>query len=510
MRIFGFVAPVFLSTVLNAQGDAPRQQPTAAPPPPGPPIRKIETASAVSAATFGVITNVREVSGGRALVNDGTRRRLVLVDSTLKVLSVVLDSLSESANFYGTRAGALIPYRADSSLFIDPVSYALLVLDGDGKIARVRSVPRVDDVFQQTTPNPFGYPGVDAKGRIVYRMFARPAPPKVAPPAGVPYIPPEPDSAFIVAIDIDSRKVDTIGVIKIPKQELVIRMSESGGLSVNQTINPLPLSDDWAVLPDGSVAFIRARDYRIEYVRPDGSKASGPKLPFEWQRMLDEDKQKLVDSVKNAQRRTMMASYVGSMIRWANMYNRPYPPNFTVGEGFTLQPGLQKDWKLPPGVTFPANYIYACAPGEEATMRPTLPGAAPVAGMPMGGPPGMPAGMPSCIPAPIMITGGQTPPPPTMREVVVLPASDLPDYRPPIPITGGARADADGNLWIRTLPPKPQPGGIVFDIVSKDGELVDRIQPPPGYTLVGFGPGKVVYLSMRDAAGIHLARVRLR
>jgi hypothetical protein len=46
--------------------------------------------------------------------------------------------------------------------------------------------------------------------------------------------------------------------------------------------------------------------------------------------------------------------------------------------------------------------------------------------------------------------------------------------------------------------------------VSRKGELVDRIQIPQGYTIVGFGKGKVVYLSMRDAKGIHLARVRLR
>jgi HxlR-like helix-turn-helix len=50
----------------------------------------------------------------------------------------------------------------------------------------------------------------------------------------------------------------------------------------------------------------------------------------------------------------------------------------------------------------------------------------------------------------------------------------------------------------------------VYDVVSRQGELVDRIQLPQGYNLVGFGAGKVVYLSMRDAKGMHLARVRLR
>ncbi|MEX2285018.1 MAG: hypothetical protein WEE89_21200, partial [Gemmatimonadota bacterium] len=68
----------------------------------------------------------------------------------------------------------------------------------------------------------------------------------------------------------------------------------------------------------------------------------------------------------------------------------------------------------------------------------------------------------------------------------------------------------DGNVWIRTVPSKPTPGGPVYDIIDPSGKLVNRLQTPPGYTLVGFGKGKVVYLSMRDASGIHLARVRLR
>jgi hypothetical protein len=118
-------------------------------------------------------------------------------------------------------------------------------------------------------------------------------------------------------------------------------------------------------------------------------------------------------------------------------------------------------------------------------------------------------GIPSCIPSPVMVGGGNAPPPPTMREAGVMPAEDLPDYRPPF-AAGAVRADADGNLWIRTVPVRPAPGGPVYDIVNRAGELADRLQLPPGYSLAGFGAGKVVYLSMRDATGIHLARVRLR
>ena len=100
---------------------------------------------------------------------------------------------------------------------------------------------------------------------------------------------------------------------------------------------------------------------------------------------------------------------------------------------------------------------------------------------------------------------------PTMRQSQVMPAAELPAYRPPITNGGSVRADADGNLWIRTAAQPSTPRtGTVFDIVSRQGELVDRIQLPPGYNLVGFGRGKVVYLSMRDPTGLKLARVRLR
>jgi len=135
---------------------------------------------------------------------------------------------------------------------------------------------------------------------------------------------------------------------------------------------------------------------------------------------------------------------------------------------------------------------------------PVVPGAPTIAGAPI--PPG---GTPSCIPQPLVVSGGVAPPPPTIRELFVVPPDELPDYRPPF-VAGAARADADGNLWVRTNPAKPLPGGPVFDVINAQGELTDRLQVPVGYTLVGFGKGKVVYLSMRDPKGIHLARVRLR
>jgi hypothetical protein len=492
------------------------------------PIRRIESASAMSKEQIGSITSVRELPDGRVLLNDGARRRLLLMDSTLATVAVVLDSLAEIENAYGVRPGMLIPYRGDSTLFIDPASLAVVVIDPAARIARVRSVWRVQDLGALNNGGGSnGYPAADAKGRIVYRIGAQPAPPKVAPPRGVPWFPQNPDSAFIVAIDIDTRKLDTLGSIRIPKSQYSVTRMRDGGFNFNDVVNPLPSSDDWAVLPDGVVAFVRAVDLRIEYRDGEGNWSSSGKLPFNWQRLSDEDRQHIVDSTKAAQERGYRTSYVTSMIRWVNQYKKDYPAGFAIPEGYRLSQGLSKSWRLPSGLSFPAQYIYACALGEDPVMlaadttsRPNASGAGPVtsaqgspafpAGAPGGGGAPPSSGTPSCIPAPIPPNGANVPPMPTLREAQVMPATDLPAFRPPLTNGGSVRADADGNLWIRTAPQSPQRGGPVFSLVSRQGELVDRIQVPPGYSLVGFGKGKVVYLSMRDSTGVKLARVRLR
>ena len=208
----------------------------------GPPVRRIATASAVSTEQIGNITSVRELPGGRVLMNDGGRRRLVLMDTALKTIEVVLDSLTEVENSYGTRPGALIPFRGDSTLFIDVASYAMLVIDPSGKVARVRSVPRVEDANRFGGGDASSRVGIDGRGRIVYRIQARPGRPLVPPPRGVPYFPPEPDSAFIVGIDLDTRKIDTLGTIRIPKSASTVRRTPTGGLNFDEVV----LAHAWA------------------------------------------------------------------------------------------------------------------------------------------------------------------------------------------------------------------------------------------------------------------------
>jgi hypothetical protein len=63
---------------------------------------------------------------------------------------------------------------------------------------------------------------------------------------------------------------------------------------------------------------------------------------------------------------------------------------------------------------------------------------------------------------------------------------DVPDYWPAFD-RGGVHPDAQGNLWIQTT--AMVAGRPVYDVVNRQGALVDRVQLPSFRAIAGFGPG---------------------
>lgn len=409
-----------------------------------PAIRQLGPVVATASEPFGAVVFVRHNKNG-VLVNDVQNRRLLMFDSTLTTSIVVADTTPATANAYSGRVAGLIAYRGDSSLFIDAQSLSMLVIDPNGKVTRVMSVPRSQDAGMLGNAM-MGTPGFDAGGRLVYRGMPR-IQMRAGGAPGAPMAPPEmPDSAAVVRVDLATRAVDTAGFTKIPKVKMDMQRDEATGrFSFTVQMNPLPIVDEWAVLSDGSVAFVRGRDYHVDWVRPDGSRSSSPKIPFEWQRLTDEDKVAFIDSLKAARERILASAPAG-----------PPSGNTVVGGG---GPG-----GAPPGG----------GAGQRTEM--IVMGGAPAGGA--GGPPGANLGM-------------------NNRNVSFVPPNDLPDYKPPF-FAGAARADADGNIWIYTIPTKAIAGGPVYDVINAQGELVDRVQVPKDRTIVGFGAGGVVYLAARD------------
>ena len=429
-------------------------QPPAAPASQLPPIRPLGAVVASSAEPLGSVAAVRALPGGRVLVNDMARRRVLLFDSTLATYTVVADTTSATGNAYGGRLGGLLAFRGDSSLFVDPQSLSMLVVDPQGKLGRVLSVPRASDAMS-LTGLALGAPGFDARGRLVYR--AQPGFNFRMTPDGPPQMPAMPDSAPIVRVDLATRQVDTVTFVRTPRPNMTMTQDAEGRPSVSVTTNPLPTVDDWAVLSDGTIAVLRGRDFHVDLVGPDGTVRAAPRMPYDWQRMSDEYKVAFLDSTRTAMERQ----------------RAELQATLATGGGTATSPG--------------GDMIISMRRSGD--------------GPPLRGGAGGGAG-----------AALQLPP------VSLVPASELPDYKPAFG-SGAARADADGNLWVRLIPTRPLAGPL-YAVIDGTGKLVDRVLLPANTAIAGFGPGGVVYLGQRDAAagggagtlggGVRLQRARVR
>jgi len=429
-----------------------------------PPVRQIGTILAVSHDTLASVASAVQVAGGKVYVNDILAHQVLLYDSTLGAAQLIADSAGETANPYGSMPATLLPYHGDSALLVTPSSLSMLVLGPAGATTHVLAMPPSGvGTLPSLIGSIFGTPGFDAHGRLTYfspvRMQFRGPPPTNGPMAMEP-----PDSALIVRFDLATRALDTAGTIHIPRSHMSVSRDDQGHMHMTMTAFPPQPIDAWAVTSDGAIAIVRGLDFHIDWINPDGSRTSSGRIPFAWQHLDDDQKTALIDSVQGA-----MQAFMDSMP--ARMQRQ------TGQAGGTAQTREQRG----PGGGGSMTVIIAGPGGGDAP--------------PPGGPGrGAPGNGTTTI---SMAT-------PTVEKAS---PADVPDYRPPFE-QGAVRADADGNLWVRTT--TLVDGRPVYDVVNRGGQLVDRVQLPPFRTIAGFGPG-VLYMAVKDSAGTaHVERARIR
>jgi hypothetical protein len=268
-----------------------------------PAVRMLDRISATATDSLGFIRGIRQLSDGRVLVNDATHRELILYDAMLRRIKVVADTNTETARAYGAGTGAIFRYAGDTTLYLDWSSQAFVTILPDGTLGRVFAVPRTSDISYYGNSNPQGLAGFDAKGRFIYRYPPRstPGPPGAS---GKPGSLVTEDSAYLYRVDMDTRRVDTIARYKeyTPTRTGSFQMTNSKGDKIGMMLpitNPLPVSDDWAILADGSVAVVRSHDYHIDWIDADGAKRSTPPMSWRWDRVTDSAKRAIIDSLRS-------------------------------------------------------------------------------------------------------------------------------------------------------------------------------------------------------------------
>lgn len=370
------------------------------------PVRQLGRVVSSDTTVLMGVAAVRQLPNGSIIVNDATKRQLVVFDSTLTKYTIIADTSTNSPNSYGFSGaqGGLIPYVGDSSIFIDAQSSAYLVIDANGRFARVMAPTTPFDSYYIASGQ-FGVADFDPQGRMVYRTQRRANYQQffsTRDPSGKPSVHLLPDSAPILRTDFDKRTVDTIVMIKGPVQKIAI-VSGSNFTTSYEVVNPLPVGDEWTLLPDGTVAIVRGQDYHVDWLSMDGTLTSSPKMPFDWKRISIEEKQAVLDSVKRA--------YDEAEAK------KPPPP--------------------PP------------IPGQTAMPR---------------------------------------------KPFITVEAKELPDFYPAVR-QGQVRADREGNVWILpSTSAAASGGGLIYDVVNRQGEIKERVQLPKGRSLVGFGRNGVIYL----------------
>jgi hypothetical protein len=420
-----------------------------------PPIRKLGVVTSSLDSVFKSVSIVRTLSTGQLLVLDLRGQQLVLVEPELRRWRAISDTSGKAVTrFFGV--GGMIPYKGDTTLFVDTRHMALVLISPQGQFGRTLAVPRPNDA-PSLAGGAAGFPGFDLSGRLVFR--GRPAPPTKPRVGsdGMAEVPPLPELYPLLRFDMQTREVDTVTQLKVPASQMAFYRSPAGVATLVVAYNPLPVADDWALLPDGTVAVIRVIDYHVDFIRADGGRVSGPRIPFDWQHLDDAMKIAFVDSAKAA----MQALSPTREFRIADSRERAPAAMFGIA---------------------PTSAQQSSVPSGEAS-------SSSAAGIPAGGN------------GAAATTVEWTPPP----SFLVSP-DRIPDYAPPF-APGSTRVDLEGNLWIKTS--VAVGGSPLYHVVDRNGRLVDRILVPQGCVVAGFGPHGVVYLGVRDGVGTRLERAQL-
>jgi hypothetical protein len=410
-----------------------------------PPVRPLGPITHVSPkGLLGSVSMARPLSTGGVIINDITRRQLILFDSSLSTARTIADASPTSTNIYASAMAGLLAYKGDSSLFIEYTSLATLVIDEKGEVARVMALPSNRDAIFMVG-GPFGIPGFDPKGRIVFRgrmAVQRPI-------GGAQAAPPPPigqfaDSAPVYRFDMTSRVRDTLAYLTIPRQSQSMTRDKAGRPTGLVTlVNPMTLVDEWALLPDGRVAIVRGADFHIEWLEPDGRWVSTAKIPYHWERLDDDAKQRVLDSTRVAAEKTREV--------------------------------LIKAIEANP------------ADANTLATNAGLPGVMMIATIPEGG-----------LGRPVQQT--------VVPSTAMVDAKYLADYRPAFRM-GAVRSDTEGNLWVRTTEPTDR--GAIHYVINSKGQLIDRVQLPYGRVIAGFAAGVVYMGVEDDAGvRLERARIR--
>jgi hypothetical protein len=313
------------------------------------PIRALGPVLATSTVPLLSIAGFVPLSDGRVFVSDSALHLAVQLDAQLANPRIVLDSVAGNDNSYppGSR---FIAFRGDSALFWPMRGPSMIVIDPAGKLARTFAAP---SRATAVAPGDAGWaiqihpPAVAPTLGFLYRAGVIRTPfAEVRDPQHPEIDVRMEDSATLIRMELTTRAIDTLARFSLGTVS-AHRLPVGGSPATVPTALPFPFFDEAVVTTDGSIAIFRAREYRLEWINPDGTRTQGPRIDYPWHRITDDERQRLVDSVNAKLQKASddsLALHVADSTRLARTPAAP-PPGGATGIGTAAR--VQRGTPLP-------------------------------------------------------------------------------------------------------------------------------------------------------------------
>lgn len=220
------------------------------------------------------VGTVRELRDGRVIVADA-RDKIVQVIDLRSGRAQPIGREGSGPQEFGMPL-RLFAAPADTTFLFDPLNQRYLTIGPDAK-----PVSTFRTEAEPSTPRPGQGPVMigmglfgrttDARGRIYGESS-----PLVMGPNG----PQASDTAAIVRYDRGTRRLDTLAQVKLQKSAAQVSGGQNNMRVMVGGANPLSPRDEWTVFPDGRIAIVRAADYHVDFILPNGTKRSAPAIRY--------------------------------------------------------------------------------------------------------------------------------------------------------------------------------------------------------------------------------------
>ena len=239
----------------------------------GVPTRTVGAPDAEYQEPFTLISSVRPLRDGRVIVADSRDKVLQLVDLPAQRARPIGRIGGGPGEF--ALPSRLIALAGDTTLLFDPVNSRYLEILPDGGVGRTITFIDMADVGRGASPR-----GADRQGHLYFEA-GRARPGSLT----------SPTTADLIRVDRRTKRTDTIASLALPEGRVEGAQMLPGGMLRTLNSRPFALEDVAAVAPDGRVAVVRAKDYRVEWVSPAGARVTGPPTAYSRIRVTEDERE---------------------------------------------------------------------------------------------------------------------------------------------------------------------------------------------------------------------------